>query len=111
MRKSFNTLSGLVSEMGFDVSDGDVFLFVARNRKRSKALWHDGTGLCLLAKRMDRGCFAPIWRRQDAAGRIGLTTSELSLFLEGSELIGRRSLSPPPFDRAANRSLSSTDFR
>ena len=111
MRKSFNTLSGLVSKMGFDATRGDVFLFVAKNRKRSKVLWHDGTGLCLLAKRMDRGCFAPVWRRADGEGQVELTTSELGLFLEGSELVGRRPLSPPPFDRAAHRKLSSSDFR
>ena len=111
MRKSFNTLSGLVLAMGCDVTEGDVFLFVAKNRKRAKALWHDGTGLCLLAKRMDRGCFAPIWRRLDAAGRVELTTSELSLFLEGNEVIARRPLSPPRFDRAAQRALSAADFR
>jgi transposase len=110
MRKSFNTLSGLVLSMGFDVTAGDVFLFVAKNRKRSKTLWHDGTGLCLLAKRIDQASFAPIWRRQDSTGRIELTANELSLFLEGSEVIARRSLSPPVFDRAAKRRLSDADF-
>ena len=55
MRKSFNTLSGLVSAMGHDVAAGDVFLFVAKNRKRAKVLWYDATGLVLLAKRLDVG--------------------------------------------------------
>ncbi len=49
MRKSFNTLTGLVLGMGRDVTAGDVFAFVSRNRKRAKVLWHEGTGLCLLA--------------------------------------------------------------
>lgn len=110
MRKSYNTLSCLVVEMSFDVTGGDVFLFVAKNKKRAKVLWHDGTGLCLLAKRLDVGCFAPVWRRADASGVLELTTTELSLFLEGSELIAHRSLSPPAFDLAAHRALSPADF-
>ena len=56
MRKSFNTLGALVEQdMKRDVLSGDLFLFVSRNRKRAKVLYFDGTGLCLLAKRLDRG--------------------------------------------------------
>ena len=110
MRKSFNTLSRLVVEMDFEVTSGDVFLFVSKNRKRAKSLWHDGTGLCLLAKRLDVGRFAPIWRRRDAQGRVALSMSELSLFLEGSEVIGRQSLSPAAMDFSAHRSLTAADF-
>lgn len=110
MRKQFNTLSGLVLSMGFDVSAGDVFLFVARNKKRAKVLWHDGTGLNLMAKRLDTGCFAPVWRRASSRGVLELTTSELSLFLEGGELIARRSLSPPAFACESRRRLTGADF-
>ena len=110
MRKQFNTLSGLVLEMGFDVTDGDVFLFVARNLKRAKILWHDGTGLCLLAKRLDTGCFAPLWRRANPGSPLKLTLSEVNLFLEGSKLIGRQSLSPPSFKRSENRGITHADF-
>ena len=39
MRKSFNTLSVIVErEMRRDVLEGDLFLFVARNRKRAKVI-------------------------------------------------------------------------
>jgi transposase len=57
-RKSFFTLSGLISESGHDVLAGDVYLFIGKNRKSAKALWFDGTGLVLLAKRLERGTFA-----------------------------------------------------
>ena len=70
MRKSFNTLSGLVLAMECDVTSGDVFAFVSRNRKRAKVLWYDGTGLCLLAKRLDQGLFASLWTQEER-----LTTS------------------------------------
>ena len=57
MRKSFNTLSALVEQqMKQVVTAGDLFLFVSRNRKRSKVLYFDGTGLCLFCKRLGTPC-------------------------------------------------------
>jgi transposase len=95
MRKSFNTLSALVEEqMQRSVLAGDMFLFVSLDRKRAKVLYFDGTGLCLLAKRLERGQFAPIWKRKKAGG-AELTISELALFIEGSETVGRLPMSPP----------------
>jgi len=91
MRKSFNTLAALVLEMGQDVVAGDAYLFVGKRRRRAKVLWFDGTGLCLLAKRLERGRFAAVWEQAE------LTSSELVLFLEGSEAIGRIALSPAVF--------------
>ena len=53
MRRSFNTLSVIVErDMKRDIAEGDLFLFVSKNRKRAKVLYFDGTGLCLFAKRM-----------------------------------------------------------
>ena len=60
MRKSSLTLSALVVDMGEDIFAGSVYVFVAKNRKRAKLLRHDGTGLCVLAKKLDDGCFAPL---------------------------------------------------
>ena len=83
--------------MGHKLLDGDVYLFVGRKPRRAKVLYFDGTGLCLLAKRLERGKFARPWER--ASGKVAsLTLSELALFLEGSELVGRKSLVPPTFD-------------
>ena len=109
MRKSFNTLSGLVSAMGHDVATGDVFLFVSKNRKRAKVLWYDMTGLTLLAKRLDVGQFAAIYDTD--AGEIELTMSELRLLLEGCKVVGRMQLSPPPIDITRASRVSRADFR
>ena len=97
LRKGFNGLSGLVSQgLGQDPLSGDCYLFVHATRKRAKVLLWDGTGLCIYAKRLERGRFACLWR--DAAARVvRLTMSELQLFLEGSTLVGRVPLSPAPF--------------
>jgi transposase len=95
MRKSFDTLSALVRQgMGGEVLSGDVFLFVGGDRKRAKALFFDGTGLCLYAKRLERGRFAAVWKRAGTGPSVRLTLPELTLFLEGSELVGRQALSP-----------------
>lgn len=104
MRKSFDTLSALVTNtLKKELLSGDVFLFVGRDRRRAKALFWDGTGLCLYSKRLEKGRFAPLWKR-DAQGVPTMTMSELSLFLEGSELVGKVSLSPEPFVLGAPRS-------
>lgn len=94
MRKSFNMLRALVeSEMKSELSSGDLFVFVAKNRKRAKVLYFDGTGLCLFCKRLETGKFATPWRGP-MSKRLEPTMNELSLFIEGSEALGRVALSP-----------------
>jgi transposase len=97
MRKAYDTLSALVVEpMKKSLLSGDVFVFVGRTRKRAKALYFDGTGLCLLSKRLERGHFAAPWKRP-GKGPMELTLNELALLLEGSELALRVRLSPEPY--------------
>jgi transposase len=97
MRKSFDALSALVVQgLGRDVLSGDLFLFVSKNRRRAKVLYWDGTGLCVFTKRLEKGRFAAPWERTDGQ-QLRLTMSELALLLEGSDLVGRVPLSPPPF--------------
>jgi transposase len=96
MRKQFDALSALVvGDLKHDVLDGDLFLFVSKSRKRAKVLYFDGTGLCLFAKRLEKGHFAALWGEDATVATM--TTSELALFIEGSELVGRKPLSPEPF--------------
>jgi transposase len=92
MRKSFDALTALVKQgMGQDLYAGSLFLFVSKNRKRAKVLYFDGTGLCLFAKRLEKGRFAAVCDRERNRA-VKLTVSELTQFIEGSETIGR---SPP----------------
>jgi transposase len=94
MRKGFDGLYGMVSShLERDPLAGDLFLFVARNRKRAKVLMWDGTGLCLYAKRLEKGRFAKLWAGEDTTS-LQLTMSELQLYLEGSRLVGKVSVSP-----------------
>jgi transposase len=94
MRKGFDGLYGMVSTlMEREPLSGDMYLFVARNLKRAKVLMWDGTGLCLYAKRLEKGKFAKLWGGEDTTS-IELTMSELQLFLEGSRLVGKVAISP-----------------
>lgn len=97
MRKGYDGLYALVRNgMRRDPLSGDLYLFVNRNRTHCKILHWDGTGLCLYAKRLERGRFAALWRDPDAAP-LTLSTAELALFVEGCGLVGRMPLSPPEY--------------
>jgi transposase len=99
MRKGYEGLSALVrNELGRDIMAGELYLFTNAQRSRAKVLLFDGTGLCIYMKRLDKGRFAKLWKSDGAA--LSLTMSELSLFLEGSELVGKRALSPAPITHA-----------
>jgi transposase len=99
MRKGYEGLARLArKEMGQDIMTGTLFLFTNRRRNRAKVLYYDGTGLCVLAKRLERGRFAALWQRTEESS-LRLSRAELELFLQGSEVVGRMALSPPPLSR------------
>jgi len=95
MTKGIEGLSLIArAELERDPMSGDLFLFVGKDRRRAKVLFFDGTGMCLFYKRLDKGRFASVWH-DDQARQIELTVSELTLFIEGSSLVGRFPVSPP----------------
>lgn len=107
MRKSFDTLSALVSiELGRDPLEGDMFLFVGARLRSAKVLFWDGTGLCVFHKRLSKGRFAAPWKRS-AEGAVTMSRSELDLFIEGSQLVFIGALSPGEVvpKRVATRAL------
>ena len=57
MRGSFDALAGAVRRLGLDPVDGHLYLFLNRRRRIAKALWFDGSGWCVLAKRLEGGSF------------------------------------------------------
>src|SRR5580693_2427983 len=81
MRRGFTGLSGMVQTVLMeDPFSGQVFIFRGRRGDLLKVLWWDGDGLCLFAKRLERGRF--IWP-QTAGGIVSLTRAQLSMLLEG----------------------------
>ena len=60
MRKGFDGLAAAVQErMAQDPFGGHLFVFRGRRGDLIKALWWDGQGLCLFAKRLEKGRF--VW--------------------------------------------------
>jgi transposase len=95
LRKGYDGLFGLVKTgLSRDPLSGELYLFVNKRRDTCKILQWDGTGLCIFQKRLEQGRFASLWREDKTVVR--LTVSELALFIEGCDLIGRRALSPEP---------------
>lgn len=71
MRRGFDGLSMLVQEkLRHDPFSGQVFVFRGRRGSLLKVLWWDGQGLCLFAKRLEKGHFVwPSCRRRAFARR------------------------------------------
>lgn len=96
MGKSFEGLHALArNTMKLEPLAGDMFLFVAKNRKQARVLYWDGSGLVIIAKKLEKGRFNAPWQG-DRDKPWCLTQVELSLFLDGSRLVGHFEVSPPP---------------
>ena len=81
MRKGFDGLAVLVQEqLRRDPHGGHLFVFRGRRGGLIKVLWHDGQGMCLFAKRLERGRF--IWP-SPADGLVTITPAQLGYLLEG----------------------------
>src|ERR671922_116554 len=81
LRRGFVGLSALVqTALEQDPFSGHVFVFRGRRGDLIKLLWWDGDGLCLFAKRLERGRF--IWPKAEN-GTVSLTRAQLSMLLEG----------------------------
>jgi transposase len=81
LRKGFDGLAGLVQlQLAEDPFSGHLFVFRGRAGDRIKVLWWDGDGLCLFAKRLERGRF--VWP-QATSGSVALSGAQLSMLLEG----------------------------
>ncbi len=94
MRKQWDGLAALIEqELKQNPLSGSLYLFTNKRRNRAKVLYFDGTGVCILQKRLEQGRFAALWHQTDQK-KLPLKKSELHLFLEGSDLIGRFQVSP-----------------
>jgi transposase len=81
MRRGMQGLSLLVQEhLRRDPFAGDVYVFRGKSGSLIKAIWHDGIGLSLYSKRLERGRF--IWPSA-SDGVIALSAAQMSFLLEG----------------------------
>jgi transposase len=84
MRKGAIGLAMLVRRsLSENPFDGSVYAFRGRRSGLIKLIWHDGIGLCMLTKRLERGQFQ--WPSSSTTGRISLTLAQLAALLDGRE--------------------------
>ncbi len=91
-RKGLDSLAALVKQaLASDVYTGDVFIFRSKRSDRLKLLIWDGSGLCLLTKRLEGGAF--IWP-PISDGAVTLNAIQLRLLFSGMDWtqIGARSI-------------------
>ena len=80
-RKGVDGLAALVRDtMGADPFSGTVYVFRAKRADRVKLVLWDGTGVVLVAKRLEEGVFR--WPKIED-GVVGLTAAQISALLEG----------------------------
>ena len=59
LRASFNGLwAAAQQQLGEDPKSGALFVFGNKRHNRIKILYFDGTGVCILAKRLEKGTFS-----------------------------------------------------
>lgn len=80
-RKGMDGLAALVQEeLKADPFSGVIYVFRAKRADRVKLLFWDGTGVCLLAKRLEGSKFR--WPKIED-GVMRLSPAQLSALLEG----------------------------
>jgi transposase len=86
MRKQFNGLWAAAQEkLHEDPKSGAVFAFINKERTRLKLLYWDGTGVWVLAKRLEQGRFS--WPKPSSARvKLALAPEALALLVSGIEL-------------------------
>lgn len=82
MRCGFERLAYYVrEEMKSRIDQGHIYLFFGKNRRRLKAIYYDGSGLVLVAKRIERGSFMSITELSESRE---ISLSDLKLIFHGS---------------------------
>ena len=86
LASGFDGLALLVQEtLKRNPHNGHFFVFRGRRGGLVKVLWHDGQGMCLFAKRLERGRF--VWPfsvpRSGADAVVTMTPAQLGYLLEG----------------------------
>lgn len=89
MRGSFDSLAGAARRLGLDPVDGHLYLFMNRRRRIAKALWFDGSGWCVLAKRLEAGSFQlpPV---DGAQAQVAIDGSAFASLLAGIDFTAAR---------------------
>lgn len=93
LRWGFDRLAGIVGEkVGRDARGGALFVFFGKRREAMKVVFHDGTGMCIFYKRLDKGVFRLPEPLDAGAKTVVIDEHILDDLLEGIdvEATGRR---------------------
>jgi len=102
MRCGFEKLLHFVRDkMKNNINQGHLYLFLGKNRKRIKALFFDGTGLVLIAKRIESGRFMA---RSELSEITEITSIELKQIFNGGLVVR------PRVDRSFVNNLEKESF-
>jgi transposase len=81
LRKGLDGLAAQVANvLQADPFSGDLFVFRGKRGDYLKLVYWDGSGLCLFAKRLEKGRF--VWP-PIVDGRMRLTPAQMALLIEG----------------------------
>ncbi|MBL4544188.1 MAG: IS66 family insertion sequence element accessory protein TnpB [Rhodobacteraceae bacterium] len=81
MRRGMPGLALMVQEaLGRDPHAGDLFVFRGKQGSLLKILWHDGVGMSLYARRLEKGRF--IWPTPKN-GSVAISAAQLAYMLDG----------------------------
>ena len=85
MRKQFNGLWAMaVERLKEDPRQGAIFVFGNKDRDRVKLLYWDGSGVWVMAKRLERGRFS--WPVGGDRIKMAMTPEALTMLLAGIDL-------------------------
>jgi transposase len=108
MRASYDTLFNKVKTvLASDPMSGHLFVFINARRTSCKCLFYDGTGLVIIAKRLEKGLFSRV--NPYHKDQLVLTQAEFVLFFEGADLNKRFIDSPKEIRKNSKSKGSNTD--
>lgn len=85
MRGGHNSLSGKIRRLGLDPVDGHLYVMLNRRRFMAALLWYDGSGWCVMKKRLSRGTFQlPL--AAPGTGKLRIDSASLGALLQGVDL-------------------------
>jgi transposase len=89
MRGSFDALAGAVRRLSLDPVNGHIYVFLNKRRRIAKALWFDGSGWCVLAKRLEAGSFQ-LPRLEGTETQVSIDGAAFASLLAGIDFTASR---------------------
>jgi len=88
-RKQWNGLLAECRKLGFNPYEGDVMLFVKRDKRGIRVICGDDKGLMIFSRRFEGGCLQHVFGSQKS-----ITRSELALWFAGAKYTIERKVKP-----------------